>query len=858
MNDSRTCFFTIAARNYLPYVRTLFGSIREHCPEADLLLAVSDSAQGVDPVAEGCRVLTLKELDVGEPFIFQYTILELSTAIKPLVFRAIFNTGNHDRVVYLDPDIRLYSSPQEMLSRLNDHDALLTPHLTAPLEDGLSPDDLYILRAGSYNLGFVALRRTAATRRLIDWWARRLERDCVVDIGRGLFVDQKWMDLAPGFCDVRVCRDPGWNVAFWNLAHRDVKLKEGGRYLVNGEPLVFFHFSGFDQFAGTLSRHQDRFSLQSVSPAVRSLFDGYAVELQKSGIQEYQTVPYAYARTPSGIVIPDAARRYYRESRGRMEKMFPLPLTRDAEDYVAFLNEIETESCSSDLPLTRLACAIYRQHSDHLAAAFSSLEGAGGLGFAQWMLKFAPTSLTLDEYFIRPIREALHESTRVKTLPAPSLSTLLPRLLYRIAWLLRRQIAFFVDQATRQRVHALMFRAAFRSETREDLAPGWVAAGRKNDFLAHLPGINVVGYLCAESGVGEAARATICATTAARVPCSGIDFRKGPQCRMEESVEPGMQTGQRYGINLLHVNADQTLIVANDLAPEFFRSRYNIGFWNWELPECPNYFAEACAPLDEVWTPSDFVREAVSRHVPVPVITMPICVQPQRSVWEGAASALALPHGTFVFFFMFDTLSIPERKNPLATVEAFRRARDSFVRPALLAMKVTNSNRSSSPVLGELRRAAAAGDLLLVEQYWDRAQLSATLGRIGCYISLHRSEGYGLALAEAMFFGKPVIATGWSGNMEFMTRSNSCPVRSRIVELECDYGPYRQGSHWAEPDLDHAAEFMVAAVNDPEAAAEIGRRAAEDIRRDYSPEAAGNRLRTRLEAIRKKARSGTE
>jgi hypothetical protein len=159
---------------------------------------------------------------------------------------------------------------------------VLTPHLTAPLADDRHPSDLSILQSGTYNLGFVAMRRCDDTARLLRWWQGKLERDCVVDIPRGLFTDQKWMDLVPGFCARTVVeRHPGWNVAYWNLAHRQVDPGPSG-FTVNGQPLFFFHFSGYDPRSASISKHQDRFTLAACTPATQQLFALYTERLARS------------------------------------------------------------------------------------------------------------------------------------------------------------------------------------------------------------------------------------------------------------------------------------------------------------------------------------------------------------------------------------------------------------------------------------------------------------------------------------------------------------------------------------------------------------------------------------------------
>jgi hypothetical protein len=218
-----TCVFTIVSNNYLHYANTLFDSVKEFCPEADLFLGLCDKSVN-ETSCPGAEIIELADLPIENlgRFIYQYSILELNTAIKPYVIEQLMNKG-YDKVIYIDPDIKIFGSLDGMLSLLDQHNILLTPHLTNLLDDGKLPNELGILQAGSYNLGYIGLRTCEETRKLVKWWQAKLYKECVVDLSRGLFVDQKWMDMVPSlFEGVYINRDEGWNVAYWNLNHRNI------------------------------------------------------------------------------------------------------------------------------------------------------------------------------------------------------------------------------------------------------------------------------------------------------------------------------------------------------------------------------------------------------------------------------------------------------------------------------------------------------------------------------------------------------------------------------------------------------------------------------------------------------------
>ncbi|HEX7506412.1 MAG TPA: hypothetical protein VF550_06540, partial [Polyangia bacterium] len=313
----KTCIFTIAAKNYMHFVRSLMDSVATFAPNADRCLALCDEPDSSAAADDAFRVIPLSDLPIPEfeRFVFQYTLLEISTAIKPFVIEKLLTQDGYDQVIYFDPDIRIYNSLDEMMRLLETHAVLLTPHLTEPTHDDKRPSERDIMCCGVHNLGYLGVRRTPGSDRLVKWWQERLLRDCVVDFERGLFVDQKWMDLAPSLCEgVYVNRDPSWNVAYWNLHGRRIE-KAGQGYTVNGTPLTFYHFSGFDPDRGVFSKHQDRFTMSSVAPALRELCTDYALELRKHGYPGNKSTPYAHAKFPDGTPIPGAARKLYRENR---------------------------------------------------------------------------------------------------------------------------------------------------------------------------------------------------------------------------------------------------------------------------------------------------------------------------------------------------------------------------------------------------------------------------------------------------------------------------------------------------------------------------------------------------------------
>jgi glycosyltransferase involved in cell wall biosynthesis len=201
-----------------------------------------------------------------------------------------------------------------------------------------------------------------------------------------------------------------------------------------------------------------------------------------------------------------------------------------------------------------------------------------------------------------------------------------------------------------------------------------------------------------------------------------------------------------------------------------------------------------------------------------------------------------------VFLFTFDVSSQMARKNPLGVVTAFRSAFASR-RDVVLLLKFTNAEYDPSGVRA-LYRAVDGLNAVLLDGYMDRHELTALMACADCYVSLHRSEGFGLGIAEAMALGKPVIATGYSGPVDFMTPQNSYMVGHTVAAIGRDYGPYLEGFSWADPDLSQASLFMRQVVESPADSKVRGRQAAMDIAEHRAPARTGMRVRRRLEEIR--------
>jgi glycosyltransferase involved in cell wall biosynthesis len=828
--NSDTCIFTIVSNNYLHYANSLFESLRLHCPQADLILGLCDQESSENACANADDIVSISELDIPglSTFIYQYSILELNTAIKPYLAEQLMARG-YRKVIYFDPDICVYQPLDGMLELLDQHNVLLTPHLTDLLDDGKWPTELSILQAGSYNLGFIALRTGEETRKLLTWWQTKLYKECVVDLPRNLFVDQKWMDLAPSlFEGVFINRDPSWNLAYWNLNHRQLTQQPDASFSVSGQPLTFFHFSGFALDANTLSKHQNRFDKGAKGSPLRELCNRYEQGLIRNGLERFAKLPYAFQLFADGTPVPDSARRLIRTDKALAGiDLFDPAQCQQMHDL---LNRPIT-SHRGGLPLSALALSLWASRSD-LRDAFPAVESVDSQRFAEWVLDTAAREAGFTERYLEPIRRELQRAqNRSSDQPAHSLL----RRLLRLIWRQRRHISPNLRIALMPYAGWVLKRAYPRVEL--------AAPARSTES-----GINLIGYLHAESGVGEAARSSLRALRCSGLPYSLIDYRLGNTSRMGESVENSANENH-YPINLMHVNADQSKIARKHLGSELFRERYTLGYWFWEMPVFPQNLHFAYEQVDEIIVASEYNRRAIAEFTSKPVTLIPPAIEVEI---KSALSRLELnlQEEAFIFLHVCDVLSMPQRKNPLGVIQAFRRA--FAEQPQLeVCLVIKLSNLEFQSELASDVHAAIAQDprIQLIEGYLERNTLNNLFNSCDCYVSLHRAEGFGLPIAEAMYLGKPVIATHWSGNVDFMDAQNSLPVSYTLVELQEDVGPYQKGQWWAEPDLADAGAKMLSLAMSPQQARCLGEQAARTIRANYSPRVVAQLLRQRVSEI---------
>jgi glycosyltransferase involved in cell wall biosynthesis len=368
---------------------------------------------------------------------------------------------------------------------------------------------------------------------------------------------------------------------------------------------------------------------------------------------------------------------------------------------------------------------------------------------------------------------------------------------------------------------------------------------------AHGGGVNLVGHPYGALGMGEHIRKSAEAFAASAIPFTIVNTfdQVGPHGgkfgEFPHLDRIGMENP--YRVSVFHLNADEMKHASAHLGMHFFAGRYNIGYWAWELARFPEAWVPAFEFFDEIWAPSRFIQQAVAERAACPVVHMPLAVDfsatqplPRRH--------FGLPERKLLFLFYFDFTSYVARKNPQAALAAFRAAFPDPDREGVaLVIKLNGMEQRPDDYARFREEMKVAGQgVFVLDRVMTDHEVRNLVRLCDCFVSLHRSEGFGRGLAEAMYYGKPVIGTGYSGNLDFMNPDNACLVDYLLVPVREGEYPHAEGQFWADPDVEQAASHMRAIAGDGATRQRIGTRAAEYMRAHHSFAAVGARYRRRL------------
>jgi hypothetical protein len=786
---------TVAGAADAPAVRLLAATLREHHPELSLTVLALPGA--VAPLCGEAGIATLDLEALGDDdliaAVWDTSATAVGRAARPLLVARLLAEGA-EGVLLLPPDAELRGRLVELEAALTDRDAVLVQRLSGPLpDDGERPDAGDLLDAGDVDDELVAVNATERGRTLVDWWA-----------ARGL----------------------------------DAIRRPHGH-------------------SGPRADGHDGDGPNALAAAVRGFAGVGTLDAPGYDVSYWNVHERALAER-DGVLHAGAD---------------PVRLLRFAgfrPDRPWWFSEHATRIRVLDDPVLAALC-----RTRAAALTDAGWEAPAALGGAVGELS---NRLRVDERVRRLLAEARDEDEEFGDLLAPSAAD--------------RFVAWLIEPAPQGAAAGINRYSYDVWRARDDLqeaypdldgadAEGfagwlWVHGRAEMNLDARLlpeppewvadaerepPSVLVAGYLRGALGLGEAARGYARAIERGGVPYGTITVPvDGPQDdrgiakrREDELAFADRPLDGEPDVLLLCVNAPQLPELAEHLGPDIMDGPYVIGQWAWETDVLPPWWDAGFDLVDEIWVPSTFVARAIGAVARQPVVVVPHPMEPPALAEHG--HGVDLPDAPWTFLFAFDFLSTLQRKNPLGLIEAFERAFAPGEGP-LLVLKTTNA-RFRPQEVDHLRHVIGARkDIIMVDESLPSDRLASLFAAADSYVSLHRSEGFGLTLAESMILGKPVVATGYGGNLDFMTPANSYLVDYTTTEVGPDAEHYPANGTWAEPSTQHAAALLREVWEDRDEARARGERGRRDVEAQLNLDAVATIARRRLERIPQRRAAG--
>lgn len=360
-------------------------------------------------------------------------------------------------------------------------------------------------------------------------------------------------------------------------------------------------------------------------------------------------------------------------------------------------------------------------------------------------------------------------------------------------------------------------------------------------------GVNLIGNICAESGLGQSCRLVASALDKTGFPLSIYKYEQlGAEGQGDHSWKNRLSKELPYDVNLIHINPHELGLAFIQQDASVWNYRYNIGYWLWELEEFPDEWTPCFQCLDEIWAPSEFICNAIRKKTTLPVRCMPYYVDVHiGTIYD--RKHFGIPEDKFLYLMMYDQSSCMERKNPIGVLNAFKMAFEKENENVGLVIKINNPTPESRKQI----RSVLDGytNVYLIEETLSRDEVNSLTKCVDVVVSLHRAEGFGLVLAEAMLLGTPTVATNWSSNTEFMNENVACMVDYELITIEKDMPPFKAGNRWADANLDQAAGYMKKLYEDKEYYEMIRKNAKEYAEEKLGMDQAAGRIRERLKEI---------
>lgn len=918
---------TIVSKNYLSFALTLCKSFKDFHRESKFFVFVCDEDEDSQcsnaiTKAGGIPVL-IDEVNIPQFEIMKlrYSILELNTAVKPFALEYCLESYPEiEAITYIDPDIKIYGFLDKVWESLiiERDEVCLTPHLLSEISDKKLPSEISILQSGTYNLGFIGIRRSNFSNFLLGWWQERLFLDCTVDIPNGLFTDQKWIDLIPGFCSrVKILRDYSYNVAYWNFHERFIT-KIDNKFFVNSEPLKFFHFSGFNPKVRSISKHQNRFTFENRNDLI-DIFNDYKESLINNGYDNSILLDYSFNKLEEKIPN-NPIFRFIMQYETKNGRKFPSPL----EELYEFSKYILEPKIINGNVLSLFQFSLFKLRPDvfeFFQIQINNLRsnpqkiiswlfnnGFKELGLSKWTLYLDKVKLT--KYLEISVLEQILKNSKINssdkfkkinskidfTSGLNEITSFLnfeksqnDELVSDIISSVNKIIQLFLS-----RNDLLIYCSNFQNVEDLNKAIDWLKAENLqtiisyNDLLAFecvakfLPNhlitlfeqsnikksspiskyersiklnifksrsdkklVNFTGQLFSVKGTGELARSLSRALESSNnystkyLPLRSTfdDLSLFPP--KEISLKNNFY--KNPDLSIISLNADLSLY-GDTMTPNSFKSKdYKIGYWAWETENFPKKFVDSSKFYDKIWALSEYAKRSIERSVKnKQVSTIPCCLDlwMQKNYIQLASKEIKDLTKKFNKFFcigyIFDFDSYGIRKNPEGILKVFEILSEKFS-DILFVVKASRSSFGDFKY-EKLKSRFMKLNCIFIEEKLSKPDIYFLLANLDCYLSMHRAEGFGLPIMEAMSVGTLAIATNYSGNLDFMNSENSLLIDTKPYFLENDFGPYEKGTYWRDPSIDDCVDKLSMVINSSIIKAKFSQKGLNYVNKNFRPE----------------------
>ena len=750
---------TITSRRKLRNANALGRSLLENNPGASFRICVIDGLDSENKEFAEFEIIPTKDLGLQESEFLRLALMldedDFCFALQPWILEKVLAEG-HPRAIFLAPEIYVYGNLSDLMATNHTSSVSLTPNLLKPLgSDTLRPTETEMLNLGVFQSGFMAVGPDS--RDFLSWLKERFKADTPnLNLDAEFLPLQRWLDLVPGLWVTDIVRDPGYNVGFWNISQLEL-LQRDRRITVDGRPLRFFNFSGFEPSSPWILSPQigdEARSWPSQNQTLSKLCEDYATCVESPTGYSHK-IPYGFDTLEGYGKVTKITRNTFRNLVAETNNLVPSSIPTPFSGSDSLVIDFITRQIPGSHLINRPMMAVWKQRED-LQRAFPDPLNTDGEGFLKWAWTSGIQEGDFKKEDLVPPTQDLEETSR-EPLDVP------------------------------------------------------------NESL----GVNLVGYFTSELGMGELARIVQSTLNHAGISVRTIISERN---QSRKSI-PSMGTTQNRinPLNLVVLNADQMKNWKTIMQFSEINALPTIGIWAWELEDFPSGFEDVFNMVEEIWTISKFSQEAIQKATEKPVFVLPLTPKPVNDLTYGPPEIRDLKlTGMNYFLAMFDYQSSMERKNPIGVVKAFRLA---FQGDKSVNLVIKTINANLWPTQRERLKYECRNDenIIVVDTYLSSDEVSGLIQNAVAYVSLHRSEGYGLTCAESMGLGTPVIATGYSGNLDFMNAENSLLVDFDLVKVNDPSGAYTIQSVWAEPRVESAAFLMRKVLSDKTWAAKIGR-----------------------------------